>query len=173
MRSNTGWRAAVLKTQLPTPERLREVFHYDPGTGVFTWRISPNTRAPVGSVAGTRAGNYIALCFEGKRMSAHRAAVAYVTGQWPTPDQHIDHRDCNGAHNAWANLRVASAGQNSINKRVSSSNALGVKGVRRLRGGRYQARLHGKGLGTFDTAEEAGAAYVAAARAIHGEFAHA
>lgn len=169
MRSNTGWRRQVRK-QFPTAERLREAFNYNQETGEFTWRVRPTTSIRVGDVAGSVSGNYITIMLDGKSMLAHRMAVAYMTGEWPPRSQIIDHRD--GPSNAWSNIRSASHGQNGINRRLAKNNVTRVKGVRRRKNGRYQARLHDVTLGMFDTAQEASNAYVAAARKIHGEFAH-
>jgi hypothetical protein len=73
-----------------TAERLREVLNYNPGTGVFTWRVQTGRRAPVGAIAGCITWyGYIAIKIDCCRHLAHRLAWFYVTGAWPK-DQ-IDH----------------------------------------------------------------------------------
>jgi hypothetical protein len=88
----------------------------------------------------------------------------------------VDHRDSDGLNNRRENLRAATGGQNSGNTRAHKDSASGIKGVRmHPRAHRWEARIcsHGESrhLGLFDTAEEAAAAYAAAARAAFGEFA--
>lgn len=105
---------------------------------------------------------------------AHRLAWIYMTGQ--NPDLGIDHKDRNAANNAWNNLRLATDQQNLTNKSVSPKNKVGLKGVYKIknRPACYVAAIKKGGrryhLGNFYTAEEAKAAYDAAAKILHGEF---
>lgn len=154
-------------------DRLRELLSYDHNTGVMTWKVDrSNFRA--GAVAGTpdRKG-YLRFQLDKKRYSVHRVAYAIYTGEWPSGQ--IDHIDGDPANNRIANLRVATGNQNMWNRRKPAANTSGYKGVsfrKDLR--RYQAYVaaHGKmrHIGYFDTAEEASAAYRAAAQRLHGEF---
>jgi hypothetical protein len=159
-------------------ERLRELLHYDPETGVFTWLVAPNRRIRVGQQAGTawegRGVSYIDIKIDGQRYRAHRLAWLYMTGEWP-PDE-TDHRDCDGLDNRWPNLREATSTQNKANTRRRRDNTSGFKGVTfNKRDRRFQARIKAgdreRHLGCFDTAEEAYAAYCAAAKEHFGEFA--
>ena len=103
---------------------------------------------------------------------AHRLIWLMYHGQWPP--QEIDHINGDRADNRIVNLRLATASQNRANSKVYKTNRCGFKGVARTPYGRWVARIHfekTKYLGTFDTPEEAHAAYVRAAQAAHGIFA--
>jgi hypothetical protein len=104
---------------------------------------------------------------------AHRLAWLYMTGAWPTGGE-VDHIDTDRGNNVWTNLRDSTRRQNGSNVDIRSNNTSGFKGVSRCRAKwtahitvNYQA-MH---LGVFDTKEEAHAAYVEAAKRLHGEFA--
>lgn len=156
-----------------TAERLREVLHYDQDTGVFTWLKPPTSRRQLtGQAAGCWSGKYRVIGVDGTLYRAHRLAWLHVTGKWPAHG--LDHRDGDGGNNKWSNLREASTSENNRNRR--GHGVVSLKGVSRfVRGSRFRAhiRVNGKGyhLGSFGTAEEAHAAYCAAAARLHGEFA--
>lgn len=90
--------------------------------------------------------------------------------------QVIDHVDGNGLNNTRVNLRIATSSQNNFNAKRPLKNTTGYKGVTRTRNGeKWRARIKANGkeihIGTFDTPEEAYAAYCEKARELHGEFA--
>lgn len=160
-----------------TVERLKELLHYDPDTGDFTWRESRG-RVSKGSKAGSKRNCsgwfYLTIRVDGKIYYAHRLAVLYMTGKWP--EEYVDHIDGDGLNNKWSNLREATNSQNQANQGVKPTNLLGVKGVQR-NGSGYGVRLGFRGkticLGTYPTIEEASAAYQEAAKRYFGEFAKA
>jgi hypothetical protein len=96
-----------------------------------------------------------------------------MTGEWCSVM--IDHRDGNPSNNRWSNLRRATVSQNNANRRLHRNNKCGFKGVVQNHIGRWVASIYKNGqrhhLGCFATAQEAHAAYVAAARKLFGEFA--
>lgn len=158
---------------LITQSRLKELLHYDPITGIFTWIAPTSRRVKVGDVAGTinRKG-YRIIKLDGRLYRAHRLAWLYVNGVWPPLD--VDHIDKVKDHNWIKNLRPATNQQNHGNRGANKNSALGVKGVSMSRGKfRAQITVHGKKthLGRFDTLELAAEAYAKAARAVFGEFA--
>jgi HNH endonuclease/AP2 domain len=153
-----------------TRARLRELLHYDKETGEFRWLERVGNEVRPGTVAGS-----VSIQIQRRRYSAHQLAHLYMTGRWGRPM--IDHRDGNSTNNRWSNLRLATASQNNANRRRSPHNTAGYKGVslvpnsrRRWRAAIYKnsRRIH---LGTFATPEAAHAAYVTAARKVHGKFA--
>lgn len=114
-----------------TPDRIKELFVYDPESGLMTRRVAmgPNKRFPAGSVAGTvNAAGYIQLEADGCRVYAHRAAFVFMTGDWPR--MHVDHINGIKNDNRWANLRDVDRSTNLANlRRAMRHSRTGVLGV--------------------------------------------
>lgn len=167
--------APKLAHELPSVERLRELFSYDPETGAFTYRSRKGKRR-AGDPAGTfRPDGYLQLRVDYVKLLGHRVAWAMTFGEWPQDGMWLDHRDCNPSNNAISNLRLATPTQNLANSRIRSDNTSGIKGVARRHDGiGWSAHISRAGrcycLGSYATAEEAAAAYRAAVREAHGEF---
>jgi hypothetical protein len=160
-------------TQL-THERLLQVIHYSPETGVFTWKIKPRAKAIEGNIAGSsgREGR-VHIAVDTKRYKAHRLAWFYMTGEWPNV---IDHVNGDPSDNRWGNLRDATTSLNLANSRRRTDNTSGYKGVSlEPRTGRWVAYLtkdqRRKYIGSFKTPKEAHDAYCRTAKAAFGEFA--
>lgn len=153
-----------------TSARLREVLHYDTEAGVFTWLVRTGRRVKVGDVAGTtNSHGYIQVSVDGALYTAHRLAFLWMTGE--RPRDMIDHVNGAKGDNRFANLRPATNAENQQNRRrAQSHNKLGLLGVCR-RGKRFRAAIKVNGrhihLGTFDTPEQAHAAYLAAKLRLH------
>jgi hypothetical protein len=159
-----------------TAERLRELLHYDPETGVWTWRKLPikNQLKPGGRAGTADSGGYVQIRIDGPKYGAARLAWLYMRGCWPEAE--IDHKDGNRSNNRWSNLREASHSENQWNMSRRRDNTSGFKGVNWHKGERkWHARimLHGRHihLGSFDSAEVAYEAYKAKALELFGEFA--
>lgn len=119
---------------------------------------------------------YAELCYrrnDGKMM--HEALHRIVMGV-TDPNVLVDHKDGNGLNCRRKNLRTATRADNARNTSVRSDSLTGVKGVSRLKSGKFIARIfflrERMHLGTFDTVGEAAAAYRAAAKVVHGSFAN-
>lgn len=156
-----------------TAERLKQVLHYDPDTGIFTWLVSSG-RVSRGTSAGTNKDGYINISVDRRLYRAHRLAWLYMTGQWP--NELLDHKDLNRSNNRWDNIRAANSFGNSCNSPKPSNNTSGYKGVRWYKANeRWSAQIQinrkSVHLGYFDRAEEAHAAYCTAANELFGEFA--
>lgn len=154
-----------------TAERVRELLHYDPETGVFTWRVSGRGPAKVGSIAGTiHTSKGYRNIWVGGNYKAHRLAWLYVHGVWP--EGQIDHINHIKDDNRIANLREVTNGQNMQNRPHQRNSPSGFKGVLgRTRSGRWPAKIAANGkqywLGMFDSPEQAYAAYCEAAARLH------
>ena len=155
-------------------KRLKDLLHYDPETGLFTWLQSTNRKIKLGDAAGCLGPQgYVRLRFDGKYYQAHRLAWLYMTGKWP--EEFIDHKDTNKSNNKWGNLREATRSENGYNRPHQKDNELGVKGVH-LHFGKYLAQITIDGkpryLGVYKTLEEAKYAYESVTDNIQGEFAY-
>lgn len=98
------------KQPIVTLERLREVYSYDPATGVFTWATSIK-----GSVIGERAGflrhGYRRLWIDNQSYQATTLAWYYVHGVWP--ERNIWLKDGNRDNSAIDNLRFGKTNSKS------------------------------------------------------------
>jgi hypothetical protein len=154
-----------------TAEFVRELFHYDPETGLFTRRVSRMGRwGKAGAIAGGIKPNGYRVIWIGANFMAHRLAWLYVHGSWPAGQ--IDHINRVRDDNRIANLRVVTHTENMENRKVQRNNTSGYPGVYPDRcGRRWIARISSKGkwlyLGSFRSAEEASAAYRKAAAELH------
>lgn len=158
----------------PTFEYLHEILSYDPLTGALSNKIK-RRQGKAGHIhTATNSNGYIVLSIKGRQWQAHRIIWFMMMGTWP--DFNIDHENTIPTDNTWTNLREATDGQNNANRKVSSKNKLGIKGVSKV-GKRFKAYIRIGGvlthLGYHDTAQEASNAYAEAAKIVHGEFARA
>lgn len=143
---------------------------YDKESGQFTWLTSPNNRIHVGDIAGCLDHRgYIIIKVLGERWQAHRLAWFFETGEIPSSP--VDHINGKRSDNRISNLRLAPRSINQENQRSpKANNKLGLLGVVRDRS-RFRATVRVKGkvinVGTFDSPEEAHAAYLAVKREVH------
>jgi hypothetical protein len=168
----------------PTATDARARFSYDQETGHLTRRAFLDVRGQMftrgaGRVVtkfNTTGPGYLQVSLCGRPYLVHRVVYLMMTGRWPRKE--IDHINGDRTDNRWVNLRVASRSQNGANKGISQANNSGYKGVHLCSfTGLWRARIKMKGkstcLGRFPTPEEAHAAYVVAAKRVHGPYARA
>jgi hypothetical protein len=155
-----------------TQEKLKQILHYDPDTGIFTNLTQRSSTAKKGSIAGSKhASGYINIEIDRKKYRAHRLAWLYIHGEFP--ETFLDHKNENPRDNSIVNLRVATEQQNQHNKskpyKTNGCGLLGVSWYTPSKKWRAQIMLNGKSkhLGLFNTAEEASTAYIAAKRQYH------
>lgn len=146
------------------PDKAKLLFSYEPSTG-HLYRSGQR-------VTCKNKYGYIHVNINGQKFLAHRIIWFLVTGE--SPATQIDHINLDKTDNRFANLRLATPSQNTANRGQFRNTGL-PKGVRRGYGGKFTASISFERrttyLGTFETAEDAGVAYAAAAERIHGEFA--
>jgi len=146
-----------------TAERVRELFHYDEKTGVFTRKIRTAMRTKVGDIVGNKdTYGYLQVSVDGKLCLLHRLAWLYVYGLFP--EGTIDHIDRCKTNNAIINLRDVSRQVNMTNLPLAKNNKSGFKGVFfRSDNGKFFASVSHKGkrfhVGSYSTASSASSAY--------------
>ncbi len=143
-----------------TQERLKELFTYNPYTGLFTRnKISSkyaNKKYSHGTVANYVDGEgYIAIRFGAAQLKAHRLVFLYMNGEMPVA---VDHINRVRTDNRWSNLRSSNDNINSKNKSIYKNNTTGCHGVQEVEYG-YRACIGGsKGrtyLGFYKNKEDA------------------
>jgi hypothetical protein len=152
-----------MRNETLTQERLKELLHYDPETGVFT-RLKNRRKISSSNKAG-----YVTIRVLDARYPAHRLAWLYITGSWPL--HMIDHINHNGLDNRWNNLRSATPSENQQNQIAprQQNRLIGAHWNPQKRKFTSAVRVGGvlKHLGHFNTAEAAHEAYVQAKRKHH------
>lgn len=157
---------------LLTAEQLRDIFNYNPDSGVFSWRQG---RGPVkaGHVAGTvNARGYRYITINKRLYLAHRLAWLHVYGEWPGGE--IDHVNQLKGDNRIENLRDVTHSENMHNRPSYANNKSGYRGVSwNNQMGLWRAeisinkkRTH---IGYFSAAECAHAAYQTARVAMDAQ----
>ena len=158
---------------LITQERLKELLHYDPETGVFTRKVRTSARVRIGDASGaTDSKGHRQISVGGKRYLAHRLAWLYVNGVWPR--HQVDHINGARSDNRITNLREANVSQNQQNQRKprsdSTSGYLGVSFNNQRGKWRAQIRVRGKvrHIGLFNCPTAAYLlGYLPAKRSLH------
>lgn len=141
------------KKELLSQKKIKELLHYDPLSGIFTWKERPfsmfsHCKNPQhqcdawntvfsGKEAGGKYKPTVSKAFYirinitlNKKMRsylAHRLVFLYTEGKFP-PEQ-VDHIDGDGLNNKIINLRKVSHQDNLKNKPMYSNNTSGCVGV--------------------------------------------
>jgi hypothetical protein len=171
----------------PAQELLQELLDYNKDTGILTWKYRDrrhfksnrahsiwNTRYATKEVGCPNAHGRLVFSINYSLYQVSRIIWKLVYGFDSAVD--IDHKDGNPLNNRLDNLREATRSQNNANAKIRKGVASGYKGVTKERnGGKYSARVECNKkrhrIGSYDTPEEAHAAYCEAADRLHKEFA--
>lgn len=152
-----------------TAERLRELLHYDPETGVFTTKREAGRLRPGSRAGAVHVEGYRNVELDRIKYREHRLAWLYVTGEWPINT--IDHINGDRADNRFANLRDVTRSVNKQNTRKAykrtSSGFLGVSYHQGLWQANIQVNNKQFYLGRHKTPEEAHEVYLKAKREMH------
>ncbi len=147
---------------LPSVSDLWEAFELNPLTGELYWRIRPANCIQIGDKAGWLDRRYIVVRFQRNNHFIHRLIYKWVTGN--EPPHLVEHRDDNKLNNQPWNLLASNDRANRISFLANAGTP--VRGYSPRCKNKFYARIRIKGksihLGSFDTPEEAHAAYLQA-----------
>lgn len=154
-------------------EFLLEKFCFD-ADGLLVFADSPiNKKSKIGKRPGSiDSRGYRQIRVKGVLTLEHRMVYFMVHGELP---KFLDHIDRDRTNNRIENLRPATFVQNCQNRKVSSKNRSGVKGVHwHKQHKKWYAEIGVKGkkkfLGLFKDFDKAKEARFDAEKEIHGEF---
>lgn len=147
---------------------LTRQLHYDPKTGIFTWKITKQ-KTKKGSEAGfyapSRAYRYIRI--DGKDYTCHRLAWFYMTKNWPT--KNISFRNKNPLDLRFLNLIHCDRYELQANRRTSQ-HLTGAHFRKDKKIKPWHSRIYHQGkcffLGCFATEKEAHRAHQKAKKEI-------
>ncbi len=159
-----------------TQEKLKELFHYNPESGLFIRKVTITYNAKEGDIAGWVSDNgYVLINVKGQKYRAHRLVWLYMTGNWPK--DRIDHKNGIRDDNRFSNLRECTQQENLRNKvgnrGETTSKYKGVYWDKSRRKWAAEAHINNKKiyLGRFENEEDAARAYDKFAVRNFGEFA--
>jgi hypothetical protein len=116
--------------ELPPVELLKELFDYDPLTGLLRWKKRTAQRIKVGAVAGCRStGGYVTIAINGRKYQAHRICWAIYYNEQLTPDEEIDHIYGITDDNRISELRKSNRQDQGYNTKQYKNNTSGHRGV--------------------------------------------
>ena len=148
-----------------TQQRLKELYDYDPETGILT---STRFGKPIGTPDRKKQG------LRTRFGRIHRLIYVWMTGE-DLGDDVIDHINGDPFDNRWVNLRRCTRAQNQMNRGDNVNNTSGWKGVTWCWDTmKWQAAIGFMGvvhyLGQYDTADEAHDVYLEEAEKCFGEY---
>ena len=109
----------------PTKQDIEELFVYLDGD--LYWKNFPdNSKRPFVKAGTNHSSGYRVIKIYGKRYRAHRIIFMMHYGYMP---KYIDHIDGDRLNNKIENLRECNHNENMHNRKISSNNTSGIKGI--------------------------------------------
>lgn len=128
-------------------ELVRELFDYNPETGVLLWKKNPPYQNRIGKVAGgVKKDGYVYVSIGNVSYQASRIIMSIVHGRIE-PGMQVDHINRIRSDNRLSNLRIVTPLQNARNKRP--------RGYTKLNNGKYQVVIGRKYRGVYETLSQA------------------
>lgn len=161
------------KPKVPlTQERVRELFDYDPETGIVTRRVGRGNQTKVGDKVGSldKSTGYLTTRIDDRSFYLHRVIFLHVHGYMP--EYQVDHINRLRTDNRACNLRESTYSCNSRNSVIRYNNTSGVKGVSWIsQKGRWVVQIfingRGRSLGRYKDFTEAVAVRLAAEQVLN------
>lgn len=165
--------------RLPDIEYLRTRISVDVNSGIVRWiDATKHHQILVGKEAGCARKNSSGKFYWHIKIDGYpykRAAIVYLFKNGRCHENLIDHINGDSLDDRSENLREATQMQNAWNHKKRSRRIELPMGVRNMASGKFQARIacnkkmiH---LGTYDTPEQASAAYQTKRKELFGEYA--
>lgn len=130
--------------KLPTQKRLKELFNYDPKTGILSRRISVPGGAKGSQPTSVDKDGYLSIGVDYVSHRVHRLIYKWFYGDFDK-DLQIDHIDRNVKNNRIENLRLVTPRENSLNRKRFKTNTSGCTGID-LKKGRWRVRINDNGI---------------------------
>ena len=131
--SNTSPLTPQSKTEIDVPEQsltqdlLRELFDYNPETGLLTNRFDRTNVCKEDPVGSDHGDGYLCVGINNRIYYLHRLVWMYVNGEFPPHE--IDHINGIRDDNRIDNLRAVTRLENQRNQKLRVTNKSGVNGV--------------------------------------------
>jgi hypothetical protein len=163
-----------------TIEQIEARLHVNLATGRCFWKDATKHHPRLeGEEAGSLRGGsrpgkaYWHIKINGIPYKRSHIVLMVATGRWPKHT--VDHKNGDKLDDRADNLRHATVRQNNWNHQRRAKRERTSMGVRRLPSGRFQARITVNdqqiSIGSFDTEQDARAAYILKRKEHFGEFA--
>jgi len=148
----------ILRIKNVTQGRLKELYTYDPLTGILLRKKLYKKRSSSSVNNKPNAYGYIVIQIDNRKYPLHRLAFLYMNGSFPT--NVVDHINGDKLDNRWSNLRDVTVSINNKNKPLRFDNKSGFNGViYHNQTSKWQATIRVDGvtkyLGIFDEKEDA------------------
>lgn len=100
---------------------VREIYDYDPLSGIFRWAMRPSSCVLPGAIAGYAHPEDWLIVFRRKNYSARRLAWLYMTGEWPPTE--VRNRNGDVHDTRWENLELCTPQARALRCAVVSASS--------------------------------------------------